>query len=114
MLLFDSFVAWAQNLRLWEKYRVSIDLRICIFTVHSIFQFPQLDDPIVRRQQLWLARVVQEFEWVDFFVELKTFKMIELWFVRLYFREISVVEVARILQICVAEDNYSAAFVADS
>ena len=79
----------------------------------TVLKLPQLNNPIVCREHLYaiVVRMTQEFKRVNLLIKFKTLQVIEFWLVWLNFWEVSIVEVAWIFQICISENNDTAAFV---
>ena len=114
LLLFYPFVARTENLRSREHNLIALETSL-ILSVNTVFQPPQLNDPVVGWQhlQLRVMRLTQEFEWIDFLVQLETLQMIKFGLMALDLRKVPIIEIARILQISVAENNHSSAFVSN-
>lgn len=113
---FLAFVAGAEHLRLWKHDLAIVDAAVTVLPLHPIFEFPELDNPIVGRKQLQVAGLggLQEFQTVDLFVELETLKVIKLRLVRLDLAEVPVIEVARVPKVRVSEDYHATASIANS
>ena len=114
LFAFHAFIARAKHLRLWEhNLVVSIHRAVGVLALHAILQLPQLYDPIVCRQELKFAALgrAEKFEGVYFLVELQALQMVKLGLVGLNFTKVPIIEVARVLQVSVPEDDDAAASV---
>ena len=110
----DTFVPRADYLRLGEDYVVApIDCAISVWFLHAFFKLPQLNDPIVGREELLIAGLgsAKKLNGIYFFIEFQAFQMVELGLVGLNFAAVPIVEVAWVLQVRVAEDNDTATSV---
>ena len=104
----DTFVARADNLSLREDdIVVPIHRAIRVLFLNTLLKLPQLNDPIVGREELLIAGLgrAKKLNGIYFFIEFQALQMVELRLVGLNFAAVPIVEVARVLQVRVAEDN---------
>jgi hypothetical protein len=90
---------------------------------HFVLHFPQLDDAIIRREELQGASqavlfrtpLVEELHIIYFLLQLYRLEVVKLWLMRLDLSKVLIVEVARVLKgSTMPEDDNPASLVTDS
>jgi len=89
-------------------------------SAHFVLHFPELDDAVIRREELegasqavlFRTPLVEELDIVYFLLQLNRLEVIKLWLMRLDLSKVLIVEVPRVLEgSTVPEDDYAAGLV---
>ena len=103
----DTLKTLAQN-SVFGELNLSIhNLSLLDFFVLFVINTPKLDYPVVSWKQLHTAilMVTKEIKSINFLIQLDALQVVKLWLVWLDLTEISVIEVARVLQLKIPKDD---------
>ena len=113
LLPLHTFVPFVHCLTFWHhnltigSYRTASRL-----SMNFIFEFPQFNYTVIGSKHLQnTLSIINKLDGIYFFIKLNRFEMIIFGFMALNFSEITIIEVARILELVVFENNYSASLI---
>ena len=112
--LLSALIPFIHHFTLGE-YDLAVVSKACFpnFAIDLIVKLPQLDDSVIGGEHLQgTTLIVEKLDRVYFLIQLNGLQVVKFRLVALDLGKVSVVEVTRVLQVQVLEDNNSSALIA--